>query len=87
MKFQITFKDPNGPHHDVSELINDSLAALREKAPDDTALEDDGLEESYREAKREELWGFLDKWIRWQEYITIEFDTETGTAVVIPEAG
>ena len=84
MKFQVTFKDPDGTHHSVSEIIDDSLAALREKAPDETALQDAGLEESYREAKREELWGFLEKWISSQEYITMEFDTEAGTATVIP---
>ena len=27
----------------------------------------------------------LDKWVRYGEYVTIEIDTETGEAIVIPQ--
>jgi hypothetical protein len=28
---------------------------------------------------------FFEKWIRYEEYISIEFDTEANTAVVLPQ--
>lgn len=84
MKFRINFKDPDGVHDSISEIIKDSLATLRAKVPEEFVLEDEGFEEVYGDAKRKELEPTLDKWLRYNEYITIEFDTETGTATVIP---
>lgn len=28
---------------------------------------------------------FVSKWVKYGEYITVEFDTDAGTAVVVPE--
>lgn len=67
MKIKITFKDPDG----VSDAISDSLPPRQRK--------DDCV---WWEA-RDEVVEDLSRWIRGSERITIEFDTEAGTATVM----
>lgn len=76
MKIKITFKDPDGVYDRISDVVIDQLRNI-EGITDD---ERETMEESRREGMNE----LLSKWIEYSEYITIEFDTEAGTAVVCP---
>jgi hypothetical protein len=77
MKFQITMKDPDGPYECIQDAATDSLTQIS------------GLSEEERETLKDQRVGqlrtFADKWMKYGEYITVEFDTEAGTAVVVPE--
>jgi hypothetical protein len=48
------------------------------RAIQDAALDADGTED------REEIEKAVDKWVRWGEQVTIEVNTKTGEATVIP---
>ncbi len=67
MKIQVTFKDPDG----VSDAISDAIPTR--KARDDCVWWED----------RDAVMDDLSRWIRGCEYVTIEFDTEAGTATVM----
>jgi hypothetical protein len=72
MKIKITLKDPDG----VSESLRD---AAESSVPQ-------GLTQSERESlteSRQERYGkACEPWIEYGEYVTIEIDTEAGTATV-----
>jgi hypothetical protein len=72
--FSVTFKDPDG--------VSNSL----DEAASDWTRETSGLDqyemETLSESRREQLAKFAESWIKYQEYITIDFDIETGTATV-----
>ena len=76
MKFRIQLKDPDGFHDGFDDAATESLAAI------------DGLSDSEKEAVKDErqslLQSFAEKWVEYGEYITIEFDTDAGTATVFP---
>lgn len=67
MKIQVTFKDPDG----VTDSITDFLPTRRGRYDSDWGQ---AFEETLDD---------LSRWIRGCEYITIEFDTEAGTATVV----
>lgn len=69
MKFRITFKDPDGVYEDLRGKVN--LLKAEQKYFD-------------TEAAMEDLVESISPWVEFQEYITIEFDTEEKTAKVIP---
>ena len=73
MIFQITFKDPDGVYESLQDEARQSLP--------------EGLSVNERkvlcETRREEMDEFAGKWIWASEYVTLEFDTEKGTAVVV----
>lgn len=79
MKFRVTFKDPDGVYDSISASIFDQLAKfdLRGELSEE-------IEEHAKDGLREELEDFIRPWVKYGEYITIEFDTETKTAVVVP---
>ena len=76
MKFRITMKDPDGPYECIQDAAKDQVKAI----------------EGITDAERETLMGsrvdalrdFAGKWMEYGEYIEVEFDTEAGTATVIP---
>lgn len=77
MKFQITFKDPDGVHDSITEVISDQLSHfqyLNNKLPNQ-----DEVEQNWREQINESI----SKWVDYGEYITVEFDTDAGTATVV----
>ena len=76
MKIKITFKDPDGVYDAITDAVKDQLRNIEGITED----ERETMEESRREGMNE----LLSKWIEYSEYITIEFDTEAGTAVVCP---
>jgi len=77
MKFKIQFKDPDGVYEGTKDAANDSLEGvghdLNEEELDELVL-----------MRREKLVTALSKWVEHGEYITVEFDTEAGTATVVP---
>ena len=73
MKISVTFKDPDAVYDQVHEAVVDSV---RDLPLDDD--EKDGLIET-RVEKTNEL---LKRWITYGEYVTVEFDTDAGTAAV-----
>ena len=77
MRFKVTFKDPEGPY----DCIRDAAKA--------SAAEVEGIDEEERDALEEhradQMRKFSGKWLAYGEYVTIEFDTDAGTAVVVKE--
>jgi hypothetical protein len=73
VKLTITFKDPDGVFECVREGVRESLP--------------DGLAEDERDellgSRTEAAHAALKQWIQWKEYLTVEFDTEAGTATVV----
>lgn len=74
MKFQVQFKDP--------DVVYDAARdAARENMPE--GIESDEVE-ALLDGRTEKLTDFASTWIKYGEYITVEFDTEAKTCVVIP---
>ena len=74
MKFRITMKDPDG----ASDGLND--AAYKELPAGLSDLEKDTV----AELRVDTIGDFVSKWMQYKEYLTVEFDTELGTATVVP---
>lgn len=74
MIIRVTLKDPDGFYDCVKDAVKESLDQL------------DGLEESEKEDllehRLEKTWDKLEKFVDCQEYVTLVFDTDAGTAVV-----
>lgn len=73
MKVKITFKDPDGVYECVRDAVQESL-------PD--GLDDDERDDLL-DSRTEATFEKLGQWLKWKEYVTVEFDTEAGTAVVV----
>ena len=79
MIFSISFKDPNALFHAIDEQLS------YEEPTDEELAAYDGYDDmlaAWREDKAEELKEFVSKWVQYGEYVSIEFDTEKGTAEV-----
>lgn len=72
MKIAVYLKDPDGFYDAVKDAATASL-------PKDL---DDDEREAVMETRLEKTWEKLKKWVQYQEYVTIIFDTEAGTATV-----
>lgn len=74
MKIKITMKDPDGAQDSIDRAIKESVADI------------EGLNDREREALIEVRSESLDlsRWLRYGEYVTIEIDTDAGTAIVVP---
>ena len=77
MKFKVQLKDPDGFFDGVSDAIDASVESLDLDADERDAV---------KERRRETVNKALEKWVQYSEYITLEFDTEAGTAIVVPLA-
>ncbi len=77
MKITITFKDPDGVWESIEDATKNSL---RDVSGDLSNDEFSTLVES----RRERLMDSISTWVEYGEYVTIEIDTETGKAVVVP---
>ena len=73
MKVKITFKDPDA----VYEAIEDALAEL--PRPEGVTA---GEWDEIKEGRRDDI--DLMPFIEWQEYCTVEIDTEKKTSRVVP---
>jgi len=76
MKFTVTLKDPDGFYDCVKDAVKESLDEL------------EGLDEQEKEDllehRLEKTWDKLEKFVDCQEYLRVEFDTDKGTATVLP---
>jgi hypothetical protein len=79
MKFRVTFKTPDALEYAAQEV---SVVEARQQAEHDGATFYDAQGEAYDAAIE-----FGKKWVKYGEYVTIEFDTEAGTATVVPTGG
>lgn len=76
MKFRIEFKDPDTVFESVKEAADvrvSQLGGLTEKEI-----------EMLTKSTMETLFEDIKPWIRYDEYVAIEFDTDAKTATVIP---
>jgi hypothetical protein len=71
MKFRVVFKTPDALHDAVKDALGDED-------------EDDDEDESEDGPTAKSLISFAERWVRWGEYVTVEFDTVAGTATVVP---
>ena len=74
MIIQVTLKSPDGYSASVDEAVHENLPE---------GLSQDEIDAIVDERK-EEADEALAKWFEYKEYVTIEVDTEKGTARVIP---
>lgn len=77
MKFRVTFKDPDGPLDCIEDAAKGWAATIEGLS--------DKERKSIAESRQDYLNDFAGKWLRYGEYVTIEFDTDAGTAVVVPD--
>lgn len=74
MLIRVTLKDPDGFYESVNDAVKESLDEI------------DGLVDEKKklfEARLEKVWTALEPWVEYQEYVTLEFDTDKGTAEVM----
>lgn len=75
MKFQVTLKDPDTFDDAVKEAAQTSLAQI------------EGLDDEEREAlmfnRVQSIKNKCGHWFKYGEYLTIELDTDDGSAVVV----
>lgn len=83
MKFRITMKDPDGVYYAINEAARDAINPDLNKNPSDYSLHD--WTTPLVEEKKEEFTELLCKWFRWQEYLTVEVDTEAQTISVVEQ--
>jgi hypothetical protein len=74
MRFTLTFKDPDGPSECLREAVTESI-------PD--AITDPEEIEMLVDFGTDKLREFIEPWVQWGEYVSIEFDTEAKTATVV----
>jgi len=74
MKFRVTLDDAQG--------FEDALATAVFRGT--WAAEDDNDQDTMVSARTIKIKSFLHRWVDSDRYLTVEFDTETGTAAVVP---
>lgn len=77
MKLTVYIKDPDG--------FSEAVRIAAEKFAKDIPGIDADERESIRERREEKLFDAMERWVEFNECVTIEFDTEAGTAVVVPK--
>jgi hypothetical protein len=75
MKFRITMKDPDGPYECIQDAAEEMVEAIEGLTPEERQV--------FRHSRVDMLRDFAGRWMEYGEYITVEFDTEAGTATVI----
>lgn len=76
MKFQVTMKDPDS----LYDCIDDAVTA---DLKNDISLNDEERE-AIGEVRQKRARDVAAKWFRYGEYLTVEIDTDAGTATVLP---
>jgi len=77
VKIRITMKDPDCEYGPVEDAVKAELESVPGLSKDER--------EALMETRCESARAKLDKWMKYGEYLTVEFDTEAGTATVIPK--
>ena len=76
MKIVVTLKDPDGFYDCVEDAVRQAVNAIEALDPDER--------EGVLESRLESAWDKLEKFVEYKEYVRIEFDTDAGTATVLP---
>lgn len=76
MNIKITFKDPDGVFNAVTDAAAEQIAAASQDLDEEET-------ELLEERRREKINEALSRWIEHGEYLTVEFNTDTGIATVI----
>ena len=76
MKLKLTLKDPDGVFEMIWEAAENQVLAMEGLGDDES--------ESLIGSRHEKISEQLKPWIKYGEYVSIEFDTEEGTATVLP---
>lgn len=74
MKFKVHFKTPDAVDYAIKE-------AIAQSTPPDMS---DAEADAFFSKKQDELLTCVLKWVKYGECVTIEFDTEADTAIVVP---
>lgn len=77
MKVKLYLKDPDGVYESVKDAVQETL-------PD--GLSEDEAEDLLK-SRMEDAHEKMKKWVEWKEYVTVEVDTDTGEARVLPVKG
>jgi hypothetical protein len=75
MIIHVTFKTPDA----VADAVRDCVA----REVSELGLNDDEAED-ITDSRSDRIEAQLKKWVRYGEYVTVAFNTETGTATVEP---
>lgn len=73
MTFQVTFKTPDALENAVDQEVEYEL----------NTLEDEYQDDENRDSIKAGLMKFAQKWVRYNEYVTLEFDTVADTVTVL----
>jgi hypothetical protein len=76
MKFRITLKDPDG----VLDSIDDAVQCIQ----DIMDIKDKDEVDVIREHRKDKYLQLCKTWFEYDEYLTVEIDTEAKTCTVIP---
>ena len=74
MKITVTFKDPDVVDDAVKEAVSASVAKLGLSEEEAEAVE---------ELRRSAVRDVIGEWVSYGEYVTVEFDSDAKTAVVV----
>lgn len=75
MKFTVTMKDPDTLHDAIEEAVVEYVNGL-------TGHLDEDDREDIIQNRKEKIAEICQKWFRYGEYLSVEIDTEAGTASV-----
>ena len=83
MKFRIDFKDPDAI--DLTKLANEALFDDKDEAWQEAFynLSSEQREEIFENTK-DFIQEYLRRWLRYNEYVTVEFNMDMKTAMVVP---
>ena len=87
MKFHITFKDPEAQCRAIDaaiESFNPATDFTHEELVEYDNLDDEDAKSEFIYDTVKERMSFIHNFLKYGEYITIEFDSETKTAKVLP---
>lgn len=75
MKFRVTFKTPDAV--DVESIVNQLFPQRQDGDEDDLEYE----------SAHDKVRSCVEKFVKYGEVITVEFDIENGTCIVVPVKG
>ena len=75
MKFRVTMKDPDS----LSDAIDD---AIKEELKSVSGLSNEEREYLF-DGRRDAVYKDVGQWFKYGEYLTVEIDTDAGTAIVV----
>lgn len=76
MKIRISMENPDCVYEAVKDAAEADVSQIEGMAEDER--------NDLVESRQEGIFEILEKWIEYKEYITVEFDTEAMTAIVVP---